>query len=58
MAFNIGEVADYGVVLASHGSSEQGVYTVVWKNWSTDMFGQYNLHNEAKDVPNYVRQQD
>jgi hypothetical protein len=32
MEFNMDEVEDYGVLLSSHGSSEQGVYTVVWKN--------------------------
>jgi hypothetical protein len=41
--FNMKETSNFGVLLGLHGSSEQGVYTVVWKNWSTDMFGEYNF---------------
>jgi hypothetical protein len=54
MEFNMDEVEDYGVLLSSHGSSEQGVYTVVWKNWSTDMFGQYDLSKEARESTTVV----
>jgi hypothetical protein len=54
MEFNVDKVEDYGVLLSSHGSSEQGVYTVVWKNWSTDMFGQYDLSKEARESTTVV----
>jgi hypothetical protein len=54
MKFNMDEVEDYGIFLSSHGSSEQGVYTVVWKNWSTDMFGQYDLSKEARESTTVV----
>jgi hypothetical protein len=54
MEFNVKEVEDYGVLLSSHGSSEQGVYTVVWKNWSTDMFGQYNFSKEVRESTTVV----
>jgi hypothetical protein len=46
--FNVGDVSDYGVLLSSHGSDQQGIYTVVWKNWSTDMFGEYDFNREAR----------
>jgi hypothetical protein len=54
MEFNMKEVEDYGVLLSSHGSSEQGVYTVVWKNLSTDMFGQYDFSKEARESTTVV----
>jgi hypothetical protein len=41
------QVDNYGVLLGKHGLSDQGVYTVVWKNWPTDMFGEYELKTEA-----------
>jgi hypothetical protein len=40
-------VNDFGVLLGRHGSNKQGVYTVVWKNWSTDMFGTSDFQQEA-----------
>jgi hypothetical protein len=52
--FNVKEVEDYGVLLSSHGSSEQRVYKVVWKNWSTDMFGQYDFRKEARESTTVV----
>jgi hypothetical protein len=54
MEFNVKEVEDYRVFLSSHGSSEQEVYTVVWKNWSTDMFVQYNFKEEARESTTVV----
>jgi hypothetical protein len=54
MEFNVKEEEAYGVLLSSHGSSEQGVYTVVWKNWSTDMFGQYGYSKEARESTTVV----
>jgi hypothetical protein len=37
--FQMNDVNDFGVLLGRHGSNKHGVYTVVWKNWSMDMFG-------------------
>jgi hypothetical protein len=49
MEFTVKEVEDYGVLLSSHGYSEQRAYMVVWKNWSRGMFGQYNFNKEARE---------
>jgi hypothetical protein len=46
------KVIDYGVLLCKHGSFKQGEYTVVWKNWSTDIFGEYNLKKEGSILTN------
>jgi hypothetical protein len=46
--FTVKETSDFGVLLGLHGSQEQGVYTVVWKNWSTDMFGEYDFKPMAQ----------
>jgi hypothetical protein len=40
-------IIDYGILLAKHGNEDPNVYTVVWKNWSTDMFGDYDYTKEA-----------
>jgi hypothetical protein len=40
-------ITDYGILLAKHGNEDPNVYTVVWKNWSTDMFGDYDYTKEA-----------
>jgi hypothetical protein len=43
--FNFESVLDYGVLLRQHGSSTQGLYTIVLKKWSTEMFGRYEFVN-------------
>jgi hypothetical protein len=45
--YQMDDVDDFGVLLGRHGSNEQGVYTVVWKNWSTDMFGTYDFQPDV-----------
>jgi hypothetical protein len=42
-------VMDYGVLLKKYGSTAQGVYTIVTKNWLTEMFGSYNFVKESKN---------
>jgi hypothetical protein len=45
--YQMDDVNDFRVLLGRHGSNEQGVYTVVWKNWSTDMFGTYDFQQDV-----------
>jgi hypothetical protein len=45
--YQMDDVDDLGVLLGRHGSNKQGVYTVVWKNWSMDMFGTYDFWQEV-----------
>jgi SAP domain len=48
-------IVDYGVLLPQLGNDQQGVYTIVTKNWSTVMFGDYNFQNESE---NYVQDKE
>ena len=45
-------VEDYGVLLPRLGSDELGVYTIVTKKWSTEMFAEYDFALESQ---NYIR---
>jgi hypothetical protein len=40
-------IFDYGVLLAQLGNERPGLYTIVTKNWSTVMFGEYNFKEES-----------
>jgi hypothetical protein len=41
-------IRDYGVLLPWRGSENGGVYTIVTKNWSTEMFGDYDFEKESQ----------
>ena len=40
-------IKDYGVLLPKLGCADQGVYTMVTKSLSTEMFGDYNFATES-----------
>ena len=44
-------ISDYGVLLPRLGEDGIGQYTIVTKNWSTEMFGEYNF---ALESDNYL----
>jgi SAP domain len=46
-------IKDYAVLLPRLGCDTVGVYTFISKNWSTEMFGEYNFSEESN---NYVDQ--
>jgi hypothetical protein len=52
------QITDFGVLLPKLGNSEVGVYTVVTKNWSTMMYGDYDLHEESENYPSPVSRQE
>jgi hypothetical protein len=45
---------DYAVLLPMRGTIAEGIYTVITKNWSTEMFGEYNYKEECL---NYTAQE-
>ena len=45
-------IIDYGVLLPKYGTEEIGVYTMVTKGWSTEMFGYYNFGRESDNYNN------
>ena len=51
VAIPLGEVKieDYAVLLPRLGGSEIGIYTIVTKNWSTQMFGNYDFKKESSN---------
>ncbi len=48
------DVGDFGVLLPQLGNATQGVYTIVTKNWSTSMFGEYNFQSESSNYQSSV----
>jgi hypothetical protein len=44
-------ITDFGVLLPKIGFHDIGVYTVVTKNWSTEMYGYYNFQEESDNDP-------
>ena len=43
-------IEDYGVLLPQPGNADIGLYTIVTKNWSSDMYGNYNFTKEINQL--------
>ena len=48
-------VLDFGVLLPKFGSDETGLYTIVTKEWSTEMFAEHNMPLESGLTPPNMR---
>ena len=48
-------IKDYGVLLPKLGCDLQGIYTMITKNWSTEMFGEYDFEIESNNYLNTTK---
>ena len=46
--FNARDITDYGLLLPQLTCQTQGIYTIVTKNWATDMYSDYNHVEDSK----------
>jgi hypothetical protein len=43
------DIIDFAVLLQKIGVNQHGIYTVITKNWSPEMFGEYDFADESRD---------